>query len=70
MSLFKKPKKSTTNRRIFSSENVSENVEKSDIEIKDSSKFDQTNDKNEKSIISKPQKKSLLSFGDEGKFTF
>lgn len=72
MSLFKKPKKSISNRRIFSSENDPENAEKMDIDEddiresrKDSSK-DKKKEKEKEKLPIKPQKSSLLSFGDEG----
>lgn len=78
MSLFKKPKKSIAQRRIFSSEeNFSQNVEKMDIEdddYKDSKepvkekKKDKKESSKDKSLV-KPQKTSLLSFVDEGNFT-
>ena len=69
MSLFKKPKKSAAaQRRIFSSEY--ENIEKMDIEDDDSKQEDSFKDKkkDKKEKLIKPQKSSLLSFGDEGNF--
>ena len=72
MSLFKKPKKSISNRRIFSSEHDPENAEKMDIDEdsresrKDSSIRDKKKEKEKEKLPIKPQKSSLLSFGDEG----
>lgn len=66
MSLFKKPKK-PVQLRLFSSEvenmDVDEN-EKSDADARHSKKKER--DRKEKEKSSKPQKSSLLSFGDEG----
>lgn len=65
MSLFKKPKKSLQNRRIFSSEIENMDVDDDD----DSTEADfkpKKKDKKDKEKSSKPQKSSLLSFGDEG----
>ena len=61
MSLFKKPKKTLQkNARIFSSEiELMDGIEAKEDDIKLKKK-----DKKDKSI--KPQKSSLLSFGDEG----
>lgn len=63
MSLFKKPKKAVQqSRRLFTSENENldaEEEERAEAEIKQKKK-----EKKDKS--SKPQKSSLLSFGDEG----
>jgi hypothetical protein len=69
MSLFKKPKKSIAQRRIFSSENESENVEK--MEIDDDSKSSSRHEpkkekKKEKPVVPVVTKSSLLSF-EEGK---
>lgn len=73
MSLFKKPKKSVANRRIFTSENDPENFEKMDVDEdsresrKDSTVKDKKKEKEKEKLLIKPQKSSLLSFGDEGK---
>lgn len=72
MSLFKKPKKAVqhNSRRLFTSEveiqvkimNVDEEEQaEADIKQKKKEKKDKDKDKS-----SKPQKSSLLSFGDEG----
>lgn len=65
MSLFKKPKKSLQNRRMFSSE--IENMEVDDGEPAEPKKRDKKDKEKEKAV--KPQKSSLLSFGDEGIYT-
>ncbi|XP_070493177.1 PAX3- and PAX7-binding protein 1 isoform X1 [Chironomus tepperi] len=64
MSLFKKPKKSVLNRRIFSSENDPENAEKMDMD-EDSRESRKDSSTKDKKLTIKPQKSSLLSFGDE-----
>lgn len=67
MSLFKKPKKAVQqSRRIFSSEVENMDVdeeERAEAEIKQKKK--EKKDK-EREKSNKPQKSSLLSFGDEG----
>lgn len=64
MSLFKKPKKSLQNRRMFSSE--IENMDVDDDEPTEAEIKQKKKDKRDKELASKPQKSSLLSFGDEG----
>lgn len=68
MSLFKKPKKAVQqSRRLFTSEVENIDVDEEDrveAEIKQKKK-----EKKEKDKSSKPQKSSLLSFGDEGIYT-
>lgn len=65
MSLFKKPKKAVQqSRRLFTSEVENIDVdeeERAEAEIKQKKK-----EKKDKDKSSKPQKSSLLSFGDEG----
>lgn len=65
MSLFKKPKKAAQqSRRLFTSEVENMDVDEEDqieAEIKQKKK-----EKKDKDKSSKPQKSSLLSFGDEG----
>lgn len=68
MSLFKKPvKKPLQNRRIFTSE--VENMEIDEDEAAEAEIKQKKKEKKEKEKL-KPQKSSLLSFGDEGIFTF
>jgi hypothetical protein len=70
MSLFKKPKK-IASRRVFSidTENEKMDIEESnEISIREETK-EKKKDKKDKLNL-KPQKSSLLSFGDEGKLTF
>ena len=65
MSLFKKPKKAAQqSRRLFTSEVENMDVDEenqAELEIKQKKKEKKDNEKS-----SKPQKSSLLSFGDEG----
>lgn len=69
MSLFKKPKKAVQqSRRVFTSELELMDIdvqESEEIEIKQKKK-DKKEKEREREKSSKPQKTSLLSFGDEG----
>lgn len=65
MSMFKKPKK-PVQLRIFSSE--VENMDVDDDRAADGETKFKKRDKKDKEREKKPQKSSLLSFGDEGIF--